>query len=189
MSESKKSKKPIATDLLDEAEVKLFENAMIGVRRIESTSLKSGYTVKKEISQIRDEALENLENGSFISLIEGENIEVRSVDLNRVDFECLKRGELAVQGRIDLHGKKQKEATIAIKEFFRVAILKKHRCLLVICGRGLRSFDNKAVLKELLVELFTHGVLSRFILGFCSAKPRDGGTGALYVLLRRKRAS
>jgi DNA-nicking Smr family endonuclease len=41
------------------------------------------------------------------------------------------------------------------------------------------------VLKNALVGWLSHGRLSRFVLAFCSARPVDGGAGAIYVLLRR----
>ena len=57
--------------------------------------------------------------------------------------------------------------------------------MLVIHGRGLKSSQGP-VLKELLVRWLTTGSLSHLVLAFASARPCDGGTGALYVLLKRR---
>jgi DNA-nicking Smr family endonuclease len=60
-----------------------------------------------------------------------------------------------------------------------------YRTLLIIHGRGLKS-DLGPVLKESVVKWLTTGTLSHLVLAFCSARPCDGGTGALYVLLKKK---
>ena len=62
-----------------------------------------------------------------------------------------------------------------------------HRALLVVHGRGLNSKDNAPVLKERLKSWLARGQIGRIVLAFSSARPVDGGTGALYVLLRRRR--
>ena len=57
--------------------------------------------------------------------------------------------------------------------------------MLVVTGRGLHSKDSIPVLKAGVQGWLTHGRAARQVLGFCSARPKDGGAGALYVLLRR----
>ena len=57
--------------------------------------------------------------------------------------------------------------------------------MLVVTGRGLNSTDQVPVLKEGVQQWLTRGRVSKQVLGFCTAKPKDGGAGAIYVLLRR----
>ena len=59
------------------------------------------------------------------------------------------------------------------------------RCVLLVHGRGLHSPDQLPVLKEALLGWLAGGRFGRLVLAFCSARPADGGAGALYVLLRR----
>ena len=60
------------------------------------------------------------------------------------------------------------------------------RCVLIVHGRGLNSKDQVPVLKHRLTTWLTRGSWARLVLAFTSARPCDGGAGALYVLLRRQ---
>ncbi len=97
----------------------------------------------------------------------------------------LRRGEFEVESRLDLHGRTLDEAKLALENFIQRARILGHRCVLVVTGRGLHSVDNIPVLKRGVQQWLVGGRVARQVLGFCSAQPDDGGTGAVYVLLRR----
>ena len=97
----------------------------------------------------------------------------------------LRRGEFSVQGHFDLHGLKRDEAKRAVEEYLRGARLAGKRCVIVVHGRGLHSKDNVPVLKDALRGWLATNRFSRHVLAFATAKPVDGGAGALYVLLRK----
>lgn len=97
----------------------------------------------------------------------------------------LRRGDFRVEAKLDLHGMNRDAAQKAVETFIAQARVAGHRCVLVVTGRGLHSPDQMSVLKEGIVGWLTRGRMARQLLGFCSAKPKDGGLGALYVLLRR----
>lgn len=63
------------------------------------------------------------------------------------------------------------------------------RTALVVTGRGLNSPDGNPVLRAKIRQWFTQEPFRRIILAFCTARREDGGTGALYVLLRKYRKS
>jgi DNA-nicking Smr family endonuclease len=98
----------------------------------------------------------------------------------------LKRGEFPVQDHIDLHGLTREEAEAAIKNFILTSFRLGLRCLLIIHGRGLNSPESFPVLKEGLPIWLGRGPVKRIVLAFATARPYDGGTGAVYVLLRRR---
>lgn len=98
----------------------------------------------------------------------------------------LRRGELAVQGHVDLHGLVKGEARSELEKFVSAARTAGKRCLLVVHGRGLHSKDQVPVLKEALKRWLVSGRLAGQVLAFCTARPHDGGAGAIYVLLRRR---
>ena len=100
----------------------------------------------------------------------------------------LKRGDFAVQAHIDLHGLYADEARDALIAFFERARRDGKRCVLVVHGRGLHSPEGTSTLKELLLNMLTYGPLSKHVLAFATARPVDGGPGAMYVLLRRNRS-
>ena len=97
----------------------------------------------------------------------------------------LKRGDYSLQSHLDLHGMNRDEAHLAVAEFLKRSRLESRRCVLLVSGRGQHSKDKEPVLKNHLVRWLTRGSLSKGILAFCTARPHDGGGGALYVLLRK----
>jgi DNA-nicking Smr family endonuclease len=97
----------------------------------------------------------------------------------------LRAGEIALQGHVDLHGLTREEAKAALERFVLSARHDGKRCVLVIHGRGLHSKDQIPVLKASVQLWLTRGRIARWVLAFSTARPHDGGSGAVYVLLRR----
>ncbi len=98
----------------------------------------------------------------------------------------LKRGEFSVQDYIDLHGLKKKEAEAVVREFIIKSYQRGLRCVLIVHGRGLGSVDHQPAIKRELPVWFRRGMLKRIVLAFVTARPCDGGAGALYVLLKKR---
>ena len=108
---------------------------------------------------------------------------VAGIDPNLV--RKLRRGEFAVQGHVDLHGLTRDEAKRSVDAFLRASRNAGKRCVLVVHGRGLHSKDQLPVLKEALRTWLSTARFARHVLAFATARPADGGAGAVYVLLRR----
>ena len=93
----------------------------------------------------------------------------------------LRRGQFSIEAELDLHGMTVAQARQALADFLRV---RPGRCVRVIHGKGNSSTGRVPVLKGKV----NHWLRQREeVLAFSSARPVDGGTGALYVLLARKR--
>ncbi|MFT3914151.1 MAG: Smr/MutS family protein [Anaeromyxobacteraceae bacterium] len=105
--------------------------------------------------------------------------------LDQAVVKKLRRGEFAVQGHVDLHGLTRGEAKAAVDDFLRKARGAGKRCVLVVHGRGLHSKDQLPVLKDALRSWLASARFARHVLAFATARPADGGAGAVYVLLRR----
>ncbi len=97
----------------------------------------------------------------------------------------LRRGDFSVQAHVDLHGLVATDAHAELERFLLESRRRGHRCVLVIHGRGLHSKDQEPVLKARVGPWLSRGKLGRIVLAFATARPADGGAGALYVLLRR----
>ena len=105
---------------------------------------------------------------------------------SRAFMKRLKRGEFPVQDHIDLHGLTREEAEAAVREFLGQSYRLGLRCVLIVHGRGLNSPESFPVLKEGLPIWLGRGSAKRMVLAFATARPYDGGTGAVYVLLRKR---
>jgi DNA-nicking Smr family endonuclease len=99
----------------------------------------------------------------------------------------LRRGDFAWQAHLDLHGLTAAEAREVVDRFMVESFRAGRRCILIVHGRGLNSKDQTPVLKERLKSWLAHGRIAKVVLAFATARPCDGGAGALYVLLRRER--
>ncbi len=95
-----------------------------------------------------------------------------------------KRGKIPTQASLDLHRLTVNEAETATNNFFMRAKAKQWRCVHIIHGKGLKTKDGQAKLKNWLNRWLS---LQHAVLAFHSAKPCDGGTGAVYVLLKKER--
>lgn len=97
----------------------------------------------------------------------------------------LRAGDYAIQAHLDLHGHTSDEARVEVEKFLTAARTDGRRCVLIIHGRGHGSKEGIPVLKERLKVWLTRGRTGRGVLAFCTARPPDGGAGAVYVLLRK----
>ena len=110
----------------------------------------------------------------------------RSADLDRRTLERLRRGHLRPEARLDLHGMTREQAYSSLMSFLESSQACGKRCVIVITGRG-RTRDGGGILRKETPGWLNSSVVRSRVLAFATAKPRDGGVGALYVLLRRAR--
>jgi DNA-nicking Smr family endonuclease len=103
--------------------------------------------------------------------------------VDRREIQKLKRGEYVAAARYDLHGLTAQVASSAVNQFLDTSCRRGHRCVCIVHGRGLRSPGGVAVLKTLVRALLRS---HRGVLAFADAPRSDGGSGAVYLLLRRR---
>ncbi|HNY65388.1 MAG TPA: Smr/MutS family protein [Deltaproteobacteria bacterium] len=180
----------------DDAE--LFASAMKGVVPMDNDCITPEPTdtravlasIQENVKKQDQEALEALKalvrgSSHFDITMTGEYLEGHAIPVDPATMKKLKSGELTIEGHLDLHGHTRLSAEQALQNFILNAHALGQRTLLIIHGRGLKSSQGP-VLKEHLVRWLTTGALSHLVLAFASARPCDGGTGALYVLLKRR---
>jgi DNA-nicking Smr family endonuclease len=97
----------------------------------------------------------------------------------------LHQGDFSVRARLDLHGFTVKEAEEKIHAFLWDSLNHNYRCVMIVHGRGLSSPEYPK-LKEKVRELLSRGHWSKWVIAFTSARMCDGGTGATYILLKKK---
>ncbi len=94
----------------------------------------------------------------------------------------LRRGRYGLQGEIDLHGMRVEEARKALRDFLADALALNARCVRIVHGKGLRSGTRGPVLKSAVSAILRH---CNSVMAYVPARPDDGGSGAMYVLLAR----
>lgn len=137
------------------------------------------------------EALQTLNSlvkgdGPFDLTFSEEYIESALVPSARPLLRRLKRGDFTVEDSLDLHGMDREEARRRVELFIQQAVAQRKGCVKIIHGRGHNSKENRAILKQLLQQWLATRRMSRNVLAYSSARPYDGGCGAVYVLLRKK---
>jgi len=108
----------------------------------------------------------------------------RPIGIDRRSWLRLKRGQVAIEQTIDLHGLTQEQAHDRLGRFLAAAQQSGLRCLLVVTGKGLA---HGGVLRHMVPRWLNEGKNRERVLAFAPAQPKHGGAGALYLLIRRKR--
>ena len=110
----------------------------------------------------------------------------KSADVDSRTMDRLRRGRLRPEARLDLHGMTQDKAHRALDQFIAEAYSSGVRSIVIITGKG-RVSEGGGVLRNQVPNWLNAPNIRPSILAFSSAQPKDGGSGALYVLLRRRR--
>lgn len=169
----------------------LFRQAMAGVEPLEPTPRvavrRDGdsplATAARREAAVAEQGRSSPLGGGEVPLLDAHYpLEFRRVGVQHGVFRKLKQGRYATEGRLDLHRMTVARAREEVYDFICEAARLDLRCLLIVHGRGSHSGSGPAVLKshvnQWLPELES-------VQAFVSARPGDGGTGAVYVLLRK----
>jgi DNA-nicking Smr family endonuclease len=117
--------------------------------------------------------------------------------LDRRNSERLRKGQMEIEARLDLHGLRQGEAHHRLRTFLSAAQIQGKRCVLVITGKGSRAdksddaafmtSERSGILRNAVPNWLSQPDMRRLVIDYRHAQPRHGGSGALYILLRRLR--
>ena len=124
------------------------------------------------------------EPGDAVDLETGEELLFARPGLQHRLLRRLRRGQFVTEAECDLHGMTVAVARRALAEFLRCCALQQRYCVRIIHGKGHGSRQRIPVLKHKVNAWLRR---REEVLAFCSARSVDGGTGAVYVLLRRSR--
>lgn len=170
----------------------IFEQAMEGVTPLNKRGRDvPGPRQRKKNRPIRspseEKILKDIVKGNieFDTEFTEEYLQAHIKNLSPSVFLKLKRGDYSPEAHIDLHGLNSEQAYSLLVEFIKNHYLMGKRCVLVITGRGKNSPLGLSVLKREIQSWLTSNPLRRVVLAFCTALPKDGGAGAIYVLLRK----
>ena len=174
----------------------LFRELMRDVKPLEQNKADLSQSKKrqdKEVLAIRRQAAENesaaliedgLSDGQVLPVKPGDALAFHLPDLPRRTFQSLKQGHIAWQEGLDLHGYTLEAARTELSRFVRDGRSQGRRCLLLVHGK---AYNREGETPSIKSHVNTWLKQMPEVLAFVSALPADGGTGAVYILLRTKK--
>ncbi len=130
---------------------------------------------EKIIDGLSSEAVDLVESGEEL-LFAAPGVQLRLM-------KRLKQGHVPWESGLDLHGYTIDQARDEVSRFLRDAARQRMRCVIIVHGKAHTQTGQAPLIKSYVNEWLRR---SPGVLAFCSAQQRDGGTGALYVLLKRR---
>ena len=172
---------------ISDEDKKRFRDAVGNVKPIKNDNIisekpKPSAYRKKDKTNYLNPDYEINESVATEKLVGGEEeIKFCSAGENDKKFKRLRQGKYKFEGKLDLHGMLVEEAKQQLAIFLKECKIRSLACVLIIHGKGYGSKNNAPVIKNKLNQwLRNHSM----VWGFCSARPSDGGTGAIYVYLK-----
>ena len=173
--------------MVDEDDKNLFREHVAGTRqmnndRVEAPASRPAPRARFSQAADRDVLFESLHGELTPEELEtGEELLFRRPGFPDKAFRKLRTGGYLVQAEMDLHGMNSREARSALDDFLRECARERARCVRIVHGKGKGSGNFGPVLKPKLARWLRQRDV---VIAFSSATPRDGGTGAVYVLLK-----
>jgi DNA-nicking Smr family endonuclease len=163
----------------------LFSQAMSDVNphnhdRVSQQKKPAAIKKRKQISESR---IDDTLSDDFIPEC-GEFLEFFRPGIQKTLLKQIRNGKLPVEDRLDLHGYTRDLARTTLLEFIHHAQQSDFKLVCVVHGKGYHSEDNRPVLKA-MVNKWLQNI--DIVLAFSTAQAPDGGTGAVYVLIKRLR--
>jgi len=175
------------TDDRHDDDRQLFRKQMKGARPLKQDRVSHPPRRRKPVPQQRrrdeQEVIASLLSDDYdpAEIETGEELIYQRPGIQQRTWRKFRRGQFAIEAELDLHGRVVAEARELVNRFLNDAQAQGKRCVRIIHGKGLGAVDKLPVLKHKV-----NGWLRQkdAVMAFCSARPNDGGTGAVYVLLK-----
>lgn len=172
---------------LDETD--LFKSAVKDARPLKAPAralpkAKKPKPIPKQLLRDERQALKDSLSDGYIPAFEmesGEELLYLREGQSPIVLSKLRRGHWVVQAQIDLHGLIADEARLYVAEFIASCKKRNIRCIRIVHGKGLGSRNREPVLKH---KLRSWLMQKDEVIAYAQAKPEDGGSGAVIVLLK-----
>jgi len=161
---------------------KLFSEAMQGVKTLNSdkASLKQKPTAIKKRPPATEQNIADTLSDEFIDDCE-DFLEFMRPGIQKSYLKQIRNGKIVVEDHLDLHGYRRDDARKLLLAFLDNAQQQSYKLVHIVHGKGYNSSDKQPVLKA-MVNKWLQSIPQ--VLAFVSTIPADGGTGAVYVLLK-----
>ncbi len=183
----KRNKKHETNTANEDNEISLFRDTMRDVTPLAASDKvvhkrEDTRTIPKKIQEDEQPLPENsLSDYLSLEIAAGDEWSFLRPGLSRQTLRRMRRGYWGIQAHLDLHGFTRDEARSELAAFLDASSNRNFRCVCVIHGRGLGSKNREPILK---IRVGNWLVQRNDVLAFCQARPEDGGSGAVLVLLK-----
>ncbi|MGB1239857.1 MAG: Smr/MutS family protein [Pseudomonadales bacterium] len=179
--------------LCEDSDAETFAQAIEGVKPLVQDKIpqrtKTALRKNKELAYQRQQA--TMDQSQVIDGLSSEAVDIVESDQELLfaipgvqlkTMQRLRRGQIHWEEGIDLHGMSIELARDQLSDFIRSAHRKQCQCVIVVHGKAYSQSGQQPLIKS-----YTNDWLRQMpqVLAFCSAQPKDGGAGALYVMLRK----
>ncbi|HAF02170.1 MAG TPA: DNA mismatch repair protein MutS [Methylophilaceae bacterium] len=178
----------MATHADDQDDSGLFQEAVKGARPIQvnraQPQIKKPRPIPRQLIRDERQALRDSLSDDYIpahELESGEELLYLREGQSPMVLSKLRRGHWVVQAQIDLHGLISDEARQYVTDFIADCKKRGIRCVRIVHGKGLGSKNREPVLKH---KLRSWLMQKDEVIAYAQAKPSDGGSGAVLVLLK-----
>ena len=174
----------------DQDEIELFRRSVGDITPVKQDKVQRQPDQPAPIpkQRIADEAavIKEMADGFFdVEAMEtGDELLYKRPGIQDKIFRKLRRGQFATSAELDLHGLTVDIARDSLAAFLKQCVIRNHRCVRIIHGKGLRSKQGRPTIKSLIGKWLQQ---RQEVLAYCSARQVDGGTGAIYLLLKNSR--
>jgi len=165
---------------------RLFNQAMQGVNPLSSdrANLKKKPAPITKRQQEIEQRIEDSLSDEFIPACE-DYLEFMRPGVQKSYLKQIRNGKVEIQDHLDLHGYRRDDARKTLLDFLNHAQQQSFKLVRIVHGKGYHSDDSQPVLKA-MVNKWLQSIPE--VLAFVSSTARDGGTGAVYVLLKKRQA-
>jgi len=168
---------------MNEDDDRLFSEAMQGVNALETNkaNLKQKPAAIKKRTNAKQRKIEDTLSDEFIGECD-DFLEFKRPGIQKSYLKQIRNGKVPIEDHLDLHGYRREDARKTLLDFLDHAQHQSFKLVRIVHGKGYHSDSSQPVLKAMLNK-WLQSIPE--VLAFVSAIPRDGGTGAVYVLLRK----
>ncbi len=173
---------------IDQDDIALFKEEIGAIEHLDHNKIRPITNQPKPIPRFRQQRLEQDVDDTFSENYESrtvgseETLNFRRSGIQHRLFSRLRTGQIQIEAELDLHGMTIPIAHESLAKFLHECQHNTIRCVRIIHGKGWGSKHHKPILKTKLNSWLQQ---EQDVLAFCSAPIEGGGTGAVYVLLRR----
>lgn len=165
----------------------LFREAVGNIKpltqdRVVQNRPKPNFSITRKENEPSDTPLFSDTDSDQKLLERGDELSFSRPEVQKPTLRKLRRGQFKIENELDLHGLTADMAKVALSEFLEECHQRSQRCVCVIHGKGIGSENQYPIIKNKVNHWLRQ---SNNVLAFCSAQVADGGTGAIYLLLKQ----